>query len=198
MYSGQLQIGDIVQMNDRARGQLSGLAGRLVADGLISAQQAEEAQKQAPLEQMQFVQYLVEKVGVSGVRLAETASHEFGVPLFDISALNASVIPDGLVDVDLTADARLRAARRELGPGVRDDIALDGRGVPATASAVSRQVVDALAELGDVVLVHAEIVARSGREITTGYGEYVRRRDRGAHLRVCFFGADIAHEGTER
>jgi type IV pilus assembly protein PilB len=88
-------------MNDRARGQLSGLAGRLVADGLISAQQAEEAQKQAPLEQMQFVQYLVDKQNVDSIRLAQTASLEFGVPLFDISALNLSVIPDGLVDVDL-------------------------------------------------------------------------------------------------
>jgi type IV pilus assembly protein PilB len=88
-------------MNDRARGQLSGLAGRLVADGLISAQQAEEAQKQAPLEQMQFVQYVVDKLSVDSIRLAQIASLEFGVPLFDISALNLSVIPDGLVDVDL-------------------------------------------------------------------------------------------------
>ena len=88
-------------MNDRAMSQLSGLAGRLVADNLISAQQAEEAQKQAALEQMQFVQYLIEKMNVDGPRLAEMASQEFGVPLFDIKAFNRSAIPDGLVEVDL-------------------------------------------------------------------------------------------------
>jgi type IV pilus assembly protein PilB len=38
---------------------------------------------------------------VDGKRLAEVASQEFGVPLFDIHAFNLSAIPDGLVDVDL-------------------------------------------------------------------------------------------------
>ncbi len=88
-------------MNDKARGQLSGLAGRLVADGLITAAQAEEAQRQAVLERVQFVHYLVAKMGVNGQRLAELASHEFGVPLFDIRAFSRRLIPDGLVDVDL-------------------------------------------------------------------------------------------------
>jgi type IV pilus assembly protein PilB len=50
---------------------------------------------------MHFVQYLVEKKNVNDKRLAEVASQEFGVPLFDIHAFNLSAIPDGLVDVDL-------------------------------------------------------------------------------------------------
>ncbi len=49
-----------LQMNDKAIGQLSGLAGRLVVEGLISAQEATESQKNASLERMHFVQYLVE------------------------------------------------------------------------------------------------------------------------------------------
>ena len=88
-------------MNDKAIGQLSGLAGRLVAEGLISAQLASDGQKEAALERMHFVQYLVEKKDVDGVRLAEVASQEFGVPLFDLKALNLTSIPDGLVEVDL-------------------------------------------------------------------------------------------------
>jgi type IV pilus assembly protein PilB len=88
-------------MNDKARGQLSGLAGRLVADGLITAAQAEEAQRQSVLERVQFVHYLVDKMGVNGQRLAELASHEFGVPLFDIRAFSRRLIPESLVDVDL-------------------------------------------------------------------------------------------------
>ena len=88
-------------MNEKAIGQLSGLAGRLVAEGLISAQAASQAQKDASLERMPFVQYLVEKKNVNGQRLAEVASHEFGVPLFDLSAFNLSTMPEGLVEVSL-------------------------------------------------------------------------------------------------
>ena len=88
-------------MNDRAFGQLSGLAGRLVAEGLITAQEAGSAQRDASLERMHFVQYLVEVKKVDGQKLAEVASQEFGVPLFDIRALNRIVMPSGLVDVDL-------------------------------------------------------------------------------------------------
>ena len=72
-----------------------------MAEGLISAQLASDGQKEAALERMHFVQYLVEKKDVDGVRLAEVASQEFGVPLFDLKALNLTSIPDGLVEVDL-------------------------------------------------------------------------------------------------
>jgi type IV pilus assembly protein PilB len=88
-------------MNDRGIGHLSGLAGRLVTEELISAQEASDGQREASLERMHFVQYLVEKKNVNDKRLAEVASQEFGVPLFDIHAFNLSAIPDGLVDVDL-------------------------------------------------------------------------------------------------
>jgi type IV pilus assembly protein PilB len=88
-------------MNDKAIGQLSGLAGRLVAESLITAQQAVEAQKEASLERMHFVQYLVERKKVDGWRVAEVASHEFGVPLFDVNALNVDAIPVGLVEPNL-------------------------------------------------------------------------------------------------
>jgi len=88
-------------MNDKAIGQLSGLAGRLVAESLITAQQAVEAQKEASLEHMHFVQYLVEKKNVNGRLVAQVASHEFGVPLLDINALNIDTIPVGLVESGL-------------------------------------------------------------------------------------------------
>ena len=90
-------------MNDKAIGQLSGLAGRLVAESLISAQDAVQAQKDASMDRMHFVQYIVEKKGVDGQRLAEVASHEFGVPLFDIDALDTNSLPVGLVEPVLAA-----------------------------------------------------------------------------------------------
>jgi type IV pilus assembly protein PilB len=88
-------------MNDTATGQLSGLAGRLVAEQLLSAQAAVEAQTQAAQERMPFVQYLVEKKNVDGHRLSQVASHEFGVPLFDIEALEGESLPIGLVEPEL-------------------------------------------------------------------------------------------------
>lgn len=90
-------------MNDKAIGQLSGLAGRLVAESLINAQLAVEAQKEASIERMHFVQYLVERMDVDGWRIAEVASQEFGVPLFDINAINADTLPVGLVEPNLVS-----------------------------------------------------------------------------------------------
>jgi len=88
-------------MNDKAIGQLSGLAGRLVAEELIGAQAAVQAQKDASLEKMHFVRYLVEKKHVDSKRLAEIASQEFGVPLLDISAMDNAALPVGLVEPEL-------------------------------------------------------------------------------------------------
>lgn len=93
-------------MNDKAIGQLSGLAGRLVAESLISAQDAIEAQKEAAVENMHFVQFIVERKNVNSLRLAEVASHEFGVPLYDISTLNIDMIPASLVKPDLATKHR--------------------------------------------------------------------------------------------
>ena len=88
-------------MNSKVAGQLSGLATRIVAESLMTAEQAIDAQQQASLQKMHFVQYLVEKQNVDGLRLAKLASHEFGVPLFDITTLNNDSIPVALVDAAL-------------------------------------------------------------------------------------------------
>jgi type IV pilus assembly protein PilB len=88
-------------MNERAIGQLSGLAGRLVVEGLLSAERAKEAQREAAYERVPLVKYLVDKLDLDSQRIAEVASMEFGVPLLDINAFNLSVLPAGLVDVNL-------------------------------------------------------------------------------------------------
>ena len=88
-------------MNDKGIGQLSGLAGRLVAEGLISAEAATEAQREASMEQVPLVSYLVDKKSVDSKRLAAVASQEFGVPQFDATCFDPSVMPAGLVEVDL-------------------------------------------------------------------------------------------------
>ncbi len=88
-------------MNNKASGQLSGLAGRLVAEGVISSDQARDAQRQASLERIPLVKLLVETMDVNSQQLAEIASLEFGVPLFDIRAFNPESLPQGIVEVGL-------------------------------------------------------------------------------------------------
>ena len=90
-------------MNNTTVGQLSGLAGRLVAEGLITTEAAVNAQKEASSEHIPFVQYLVEKENVNSHHLAEVASHEFGVPLFDITAFNRTNFPEGIVQANLVS-----------------------------------------------------------------------------------------------
>jgi hypothetical protein len=74
-------------MNERVSGKPSGLAGRLVIEGLLDADQASKAQAAAANERIPFVRYLVDEVKVDSHRLVEIASQEFGAPRFDITAL---------------------------------------------------------------------------------------------------------------
>jgi type IV pilus assembly protein PilB len=85
-------------MNTSATIALSGLARRLVKDGIIAEQIAQDAFHSAAREKKPFVSYLVENSLADGYAIAEAASDEFGTPLFDLTAFNMSLTPKGLVD----------------------------------------------------------------------------------------------------
>jgi len=80
---------------------LSGLARRLVKDGVLNESTAREAFQGATRDKKPFVTYLVENKLADGHVIAEAASDEFGAPLFDLSAFNMSMAPKGLVDSKL-------------------------------------------------------------------------------------------------
>ena len=80
---------------------LTGLPARLVADGLLNAEQAQEAAREANKMKIPLVRYLVESLNLDGYELAELASQEFGVPLLDIAALDRSVISEKMVPASL-------------------------------------------------------------------------------------------------
>ena len=65
---------------------LSGLSRRLVADELLSEEQAKEVQSKSQKSGTSFVSALVESKLVTALKIAESASNEFGVPLLDLSA----------------------------------------------------------------------------------------------------------------
>jgi len=77
---------------------LSGLARRLVKDGILAEQSAQDAFQNASRDKKPFVSYLVENNLAEGYAIAEAASDEFGTPLFDLTAFNMTLAPKGLVD----------------------------------------------------------------------------------------------------
>lgn len=71
--------------------RLSGLARRLVSDGLISESDALSAQLAAKEAKQALVSYLVNNKLIASKDIASVASQEFGVPLFDIDAMNVDL-----------------------------------------------------------------------------------------------------------
>ncbi len=80
---------------------LSGLALRLVRDGLLSTTDAERLQNDAQTQKLPFVTHLVESKKLSSAVIARAASEEFGVPLFEITALDLEGAPIKLVDAKI-------------------------------------------------------------------------------------------------
>lgn len=77
---------------------IGGLALRLVRDNLLSTTDAERIQSEATGKRVPFVTQLVESKKVDSTTVAKIASDEFGVPLFDISALDLEIAPVKLVN----------------------------------------------------------------------------------------------------
>jgi type IV pilus assembly protein PilB len=80
---------------------LSGLARKLVDDGLLTADQAQRAYDEARKSKVPFVAYLIHEKLVSSMRLALAASEEFGVPLLNLDALDFDHVPLDLVNPKL-------------------------------------------------------------------------------------------------
>jgi len=70
---------------------LAGLPRRLVQDGLISEEQLLEATDAARKEKLPLVPYLVNKELANARSIAVAASHEFGVPLLDLDAIEVDL-----------------------------------------------------------------------------------------------------------
>jgi type IV pilus assembly protein PilB len=76
---------------------LSGLAKRLVNDGVFSAEVAVDAIAQARAAQKPFISHIIEQRLVSAHRAACAASDEFGLPLLDLDVIARETLPQGLV-----------------------------------------------------------------------------------------------------
>ena len=80
---------------------LSGLARRLVDEGLLEAEVALKATEDARKAAIPLVSYLVQKGLTDAKAIATSAAEEFGVPLMDLSVFDIESIPKGLVKEQL-------------------------------------------------------------------------------------------------
>ncbi len=76
---------------------LSGLARRLVEDGILDADTAQTASDDARKAGLAFVSYLIRNELANPRSIATSASEEFGVPIIDLSAFDLDSIPKELV-----------------------------------------------------------------------------------------------------
>jgi len=81
--------------------RLGGLARRLVQDGLLSEEQANTATEAATAAKRPLVSHLVREGLVAARDVAVAASHEYGVPLFDLDAIDPANMPTSLVEEKL-------------------------------------------------------------------------------------------------
>ncbi len=81
-----------------SQSNLSGLPRRLVQDGIVSAEDVQKASAAARKEKVPLVVYLVANEMADPRAIAVAASHEFGVPLLDLDALEIDL--DCLREVD--------------------------------------------------------------------------------------------------
>ena len=77
---------------------ISGLARRLVDDGILTADRAQSAADEARKAQVPFVTYLVRSGAADAQAIALSASDEFGVPVLDLTAFDPDTIPKELIN----------------------------------------------------------------------------------------------------
>ena len=80
---------------------LAGLAQRLVSHGLVSEEDALQAQEEANKNKQSLVSLIVSKKLAPSKDIALIASNEFGIPIIDLAALDPEALPKGLVNETL-------------------------------------------------------------------------------------------------
>ena len=87
--------------------RFSGYIRRLVDEGLVTAQQMQDAVEKAKKNKVSITTYLVESLGIKPLTLAEMISAEFGEPLFDLDAFDPDQLPKDLINSSLLIKNRV-------------------------------------------------------------------------------------------
>ncbi|HET8897643.1 MAG TPA: type IV-A pilus assembly ATPase PilB [Rhodanobacteraceae bacterium] len=90
-----------IQLNPPHLVGLTGIARRLVADGVLNETDARAASETAARERVPLGNYLLDKSLATADAIARASSAEFGIPLFNLAALDRKYIPDNVVSEEL-------------------------------------------------------------------------------------------------
>ena len=90
-----------------SQSNLAGLPRRLVQDGIIAEEQLQEAAEGAKKENLPLIAYLVGAELADARAIAVAASHEFGVPLLDLEAVEIDLDVVRAVDQKLISKHRV-------------------------------------------------------------------------------------------
>ena len=90
-----------------SQSNLAGLPRRLVQDGIISEEQLQEAGEAAKKERLPLIAYIVGQELADARAVAVAASHEFGVPLLDLDAVDIDLDVIRAVDQKLITKHRV-------------------------------------------------------------------------------------------
>ncbi|MBA1276925.1 MULTISPECIES: type IV-A pilus assembly ATPase PilB [Pseudomonadaceae] len=97
-------------MNENA--PLGGLARQLVLVGQLDEKVAQQAQQQAQRNQVSLVSWLVQNKLIKSRTVVDVAGEQFGVPYFDLSALDRETQPTDLISEKLVRQHRLLPLQR--------------------------------------------------------------------------------------
>jgi len=97
-------------MNENA--PLGGLARQLVQVGQLDEKTAQQAQLQAQRNQVSLVTWLVQNKLVKSRAVVDVAGEQFGVPYFDLSAVDKETQPQDLVSEKLVRQHRALPLQR--------------------------------------------------------------------------------------
>ena len=90
-----------------SQSNLAGLPRRLVQDGIVSEDQLQDATEAAKKERLPLIAYLVSENLANARAVAVAASHEFGVPLLDLDAVEIDIDVIRAVDQKLITKHRV-------------------------------------------------------------------------------------------
>ncbi|MGB5256381.1 MAG: hypothetical protein WBN44_03945, partial [Woeseiaceae bacterium] len=90
-----------------SQSNLAGLPRRLVQDGIIAEDRLQEATEAAKNERLPLIAYLVGAELANARAIAVAASHEFGVPLLDLDAVEIDLDVIRAVDEKLISKHRV-------------------------------------------------------------------------------------------
>ncbi len=80
---------------------LSGMARRLVSEGLLPEPDVRKAMVDSTTQKSSFMAWLLDHELVDSAQLTQVASAEFGMPMLDVSALNPATMPLNLLSESL-------------------------------------------------------------------------------------------------